>query len=123
MVENELNLKKQYQELIRQINEHNDYYYNEDAPKITDFEYDQLTQELLEIERVHPEWIKVSSPSQKVGGKAKRQAGVLVPHQVPMLSLQDVFSKEAVVDFVNDMKKQLNNPEFVVERKIDGLYG
>ena len=54
MVENELNLKKQYQELIRQINEHNDYYYNEDAPKITDFEYDQLTQELLEIERVHP---------------------------------------------------------------------
>ncbi len=121
MVENELNLKKQYQELIRQINEHNDYYYNEDAPKITDFEYDQLTQELLEIERVHPEWIKVSSPSQKVGGKAKRQAGVLVPHQVPMLSLQDVFSKEAVVDFVNDMKKQLNNPEFVVERKIDGL--
>jgi len=121
MVENELNLKTQYQELIRQINEHNDYYYNEDAPKITDFEYDQLTQELSEIERAHPEWINGSSPSQKVGGKAKRQAGVLVPHQVPMLSLQDVFSKEAVVDFVNDMKKQLNNPEFVVERKIDGL--
>ena len=121
IVENEQKMEIRYQELIQQINEHNDHYYNEDAPEITDFEYDQLTQELSKIERIHPEWIKVSSPSQKVGGKAKRQAGVLVPHQVPMLSLQDVFSKEAVVEFVEEMKKQLDHPEFVVERKIDGL--
>jgi len=121
IVENEQKMEIRYQELIQQINEHNDHYYNEDAPEITDFEYDQLTQELSKIERIHPEWIKVSSPSQKVGGKAKRQAGVLVPHQVPMLSLQDVFSKEAVVEFVEEIKKQLDHPEFVVERKIDGL--
>ena len=61
------------------------------------------------------------SPTQHVGGTAKRTAGVLVHHNVPMLSLQDVFSKEEVVDFVEQMKEQLDDPEFVVEYKIDGL--
>lgn len=61
------------------------------------------------------------SPTQKVGGTAKRTAGVLVRHNVPMLSLQDVFSKEEVYEFVHEMQEQLENPEFVVEYKIDGL--
>ena len=56
-----------------------------------------------------------------LGGTAKREAGVLVRHNVPMLSLQDVFSKEEVYNFVNEMKEQLEDPEFVVEYKIDGL--
>ena len=52
---------------------------------------------------------------------AKREAGVLVKHDVPMLSLQDVFSAEEVETFVDNMQKELDNPEFVVEEKIDGL--
>ena len=64
-----------------------------DDPEITDYEYDQLMQELKELEKEHPEEITADSPTQKVGGSAKREAGVLVRHRVPMLSLQYVFSK------------------------------
>lgn len=120
-IQMQMQKQEQYQKLIQQINYHNDRYYNQDDPELTDYEYDQLTQELAKTENLHPEWVKDSSPSKNVGGKSKRQAGVLVPHQIPMLSLQDVFSKDAVIAFVEEMKKQLVNPEFVVERKIDGL--
>ena len=98
-----------------------DRYYNQDDPQITDHEYDQLMQELKTLEKEHPAWITPDSPTQRVGGAAKREAGVLVRHNVPMLSLQDVFSKEEVTEFVNDMKEQLEEAEFVVEYKIDGL--
>ena len=92
-----------------------------DAPEITDYEYDMLMQRLKQIEKEHPEFIDASSPTQKVGGSAKREAGVLVRHNVPMLSLQDVFSKEEVLEFVREMQDKLDHPEFVVEYKIDGL--
>ena len=78
-------------------------------------------QELKGLEQKHPEYITSDSPTQKVGGSAKREAGVLVRHNVPMLSLQDVFSKEDVDAFVADMQEQLVDPTFVVEYKIDGL--
>ncbi len=80
-----------------------------------------LMQELKALEIKHPEYISDDSPTQKVGGEAKREAGVLVKHNVPMLSLQDVFSKEEVEEFIKDMKEQLDDPVFVVEYKIDGL--
>lgn len=77
--------------------------------------------ELKRLEREHPEYVTPDSPTQKVGGSAKREAGVLVEHNVPMLSLQDVFDRGEVENFVAEMKKQLDDPEFVVEYKIDGL--
>ena len=80
-----------------------------------------MMQELKGLEQKHPEYITSDSPTQKVGGSAKREAGVLVRHNVPMLSLQDVFSKEDVDAFVADMQEQLVDPTFVVEYKIDGL--
>ncbi|MCI7814620.1 MAG: NAD-dependent DNA ligase LigA [Robinsoniella sp.] len=92
-----------------------------DDPEISDYEYDQMMLELRQLEKEHPEEITPDSPTQKVGGSAKREAGVLVRHRVPMLSLQDVFSKEEVMQFVENMKEQLDDPEFVVETKIDGL--
>lgn len=92
-----------------------------DAPEITDYEYDMLMQRLKQIEKEHPELVDAYSPTQKVGGNAKREAGVLVRHNVPMLSLQDVFSKEEVMNFVAEMQEKLEDPEFVVEYKIDGL--
>lgn len=92
-----------------------------DSPEITDYEYDRMMLELKELEGEFPEFVSKDSPTQKVGGSAKREAGVLVAHRVPMLSLQDVFSKEEVEEFVTQMQEQLEEPEFVVEYKIDGL--
>lgn len=116
-----MNPAERYEELTKTIRYHTDRYYNQDDPQITDHEYDQLMQELKALENEHPEFVTPESPTQKVGGAAKREAGVLVRHNVPMLSLQDVFSKEEVEEFVNDMKEQLEEAEFVVEYKIDGL--
>lgn len=107
--------------LREQIAYHSDRYYNQDNPEISDYEYDMLMQELKALEKEHPEFVTEDSPTQKVGGSAKRTAGVLVRHNVPMLSLQDVFSKEEIYEFVEQMKEQLADPEFVVEYKIDGL--
>ena len=116
-----MDIKKRIEELRTQIEYHNNRYYNEDNPEITDYEYDMLMQELKKLEQEYPAYVVENSPTKKVGGEAKRQAGVLVRHNVPMLSLQDVFSKEEVLKFVEEMREQLEDPEFVVEYKIDGL--
>lgn len=108
-------------ELKKTLEYHIDRYYNQDSPEISDYEYDMMMQELRNLEKEHPELVTPDSPTQRVGGTAKREAGVLVRHNVPMLSLQDVFSKEEVFNFVEEMQKQLDHPEFVVEYKIDGL--
>lgn len=116
-----MDIKEEVKALRQQIEYHSNRYYNMDAPEITDYEYDMLMQRLKQIEKEHPELIDAGSPTQKVGGSAKREAGVLVRHNVPMLSLQDVFSKEEVLEFVREMQEKLDHPEFVVEYKIDGL--
>lgn len=113
--------KKRIEELRTQIEYHNNLYYNLDAPEISDYEYDLLTRELRALEKEFPKLLTKDSPTQKVGGKAKREAGVLINHNVPMLSLQDVFSKEEVMEFVSKMREELDNPRFSVELKIDGL--
>lgn len=113
--------KKRAEELRKLIEYHSDRYYNQDDPEISDYEFDQLTRELRQIEKEHPELITKDSPTQHVGGAAKREAGVLVKHNVPMLSLQDVFSKEEVYEFIQRMEEELEEPEYVVELKIDGL--
>ncbi len=116
-----MTLEEQIKKLRDKINYHSDRYYNQDNPEISDYEFDMLMQQLKKLEKEHPELVTKDSPTQHVGGMAKRTAGVLVHHNVPMLSLQDVFSKEEVVDFVEQMREQLDDPEFVVEYKIDGL--
>ena len=114
-------IKQKIEDLRQKILYHNDLYYNQDNPEISDYEYDMMMQELKRLETDHPEFITADSPTQKVGGTAKRQAGVLVKHDVPMLSLQDVFSRGEVDTFVENMQDELDSPEFVVEEKIDGL--
>lgn len=108
-------------ELRKQITYHSDRYYNQDEPEISDYDFDMMMKELKQLEKEHPELVTSDSPTQQVGGAAKRTAGVLVRHNVPMLSLQDVFSKEEIINFVEQMREQLDEPEFVVEYKIDGL--
>lgn len=113
--------KERMEELKQILLYHIDKYYNEDNPEISDYEFDKLMQELKQLEQEHPELATEDSPTKKVGGSAKREAGVLVRHNVPMLSLQDVFSKDEVIAFIEEMQKELEDPEFVVEQKIDGL--
>ncbi len=113
---------KRMRELEELLKYHNIKYYDEDAPEITDREYDELSLELRALEKEYPDLADAKSPTKQVGGHAKREAGVLIPHRVPMLSIQDVFTKEEVCHFVRDMKERFGEAtEFVVETKIDGL--
>ncbi len=114
-------VKKELNRLRKEIRHHNNCYYNNDEPEISDYEYDQLMLQLKKLEADYPELVTKNSPTQMVGGNARREAGVLVAHDVPMLSLQDVFSRQEVEEFVISAIEQLDNPEFVVEEKIDGL--
>lgn len=114
-------IKAELAQLRKEIRRHNKKYYELDAPEITDYEYDKLMIRLKELEAAYPEFITPTSPTQTVGGAARREVGKLVAHDSPMLSLQDVFNREEVENFIEDAIKKLGSPEFVVEEKIDGL--
>jgi len=106
--------------LRQQIRRHNELYYVQDAPEITDGEYDTLMQELRQLEETYPHLVSEDSPTQVVGGRP--DAGKEVELTVPMLSLRDVFSEPDVVRFVDSVKERLGDSvRFIVEPKIDGL--
>ncbi|WP_026524335.1 NAD-dependent DNA ligase LigA [Butyrivibrio sp. MB2005] len=117
----EKEIVQRYKELSDTIRYHMDRYYNQDAPEISDYEYDQLMQELKKIEAENPELVTSDSPSQIVGGTAKREAGVKVTHNVPMLSIEDVFDKADVEAWINKVHSRHPDAAFSVEQKIDGL--
>ena len=114
-------IKSEYLELVETIRHHMDLYYNQDTPEISDYEYDQLMQRLKAIEKDNPELVTKDSPSQVVGGTAKREAGVKITHNVPMLSIEDVFNYDDVRAFVNRVHEKHPDAKFSVEQKIDGL--
>ena len=116
-----MDLLQEYSELKKTIDYHMDRYYNQDEPEISDYEYDKLMIRLKEIEKEHPEWVTYDSPSQKIGGTVKREAGVKVTHNVPMLSIEDVFSEDAVCAWVDKVHAMHPDCTFSVETKIDGL--
>lgn len=107
-------------QLRGEIRHHNACYYDNDAPEISDFEYDALMRELVRLERENPEFADPDSPSVRVGGKASSDFSQVV-HEVPMESLQDCFSREEVLEFGERIVKQAECPAFVVETKVDGL--
>lgn len=111
----------EYIALKETIEIHMDAYYNQDAPTISDYEYDQLMISLKAAEKEHPEWVTADSPTRKIGGVAKRTAGVKVTHDVPMLSIEDVFTREAVTEWVAKVQQTHPGCAFSVETKIDGL--
>ncbi|MBP5291817.1 MAG: NAD-dependent DNA ligase LigA [Lachnospiraceae bacterium] len=113
--------REEYDQLKSTISYHMDKYYNQDAPEISDHEYDILMRKLKAAEAEHPEWVDSDSPTQKIGGTAKREAGVKVEHDVPMLSIEDVFSKEEVAAWVAKVQALHPEAKFSVEAKIDGL--
>lgn len=113
--------KKEIARLRKEINYHSNLYYNEDAPEISDYDFDMLMNKLKALEAKFPMLITAMSPTQKVGGVAKSDLDK-VEHAVPMQSLNDVFSFDEVEDFVNKIIQEYGeNTEFVVETKIDGL--
>ena len=114
-------IKAELSELRRKIRTYSKQYYDENASDISDYDFDMLMQRLKKIEAEYPELITKNSPTQKVGGTAQREVGILVPHDVPMLSLQDVFSEEEIRSFVTGVLSHFPTAEFVVEEKIDGL--
>lgn len=111
----------EYLELCATIDYHMNRYYNLDDPEISDYEYDQLMSKLKIVEKEHPEWVTDDSPTRKIGGVAKREAGVKVTHDVPMLSIEDVFSLDDVKAWVQKVKEVYPDATFSVEPKIDGL--
>lgn len=121
---NDIEAKERIKELRATLEYHAKKYYDEDKPEITDYEYDMMMNELKSLEKQFPELIDNESLTQKVGGHVK-EGFKQVEHEVPLQSLQDVFSYDELRDFDDRVKKQLHdggtNLKYVVETKIDGL--
>lgn len=119
---NENDAKKKILELRTQLEYYAKKYYDDDNPEITDYEYDMMMQRLKKLEKEFPNLITEDSLTQKVGGNVK-EGFKEVEHEVPLQSLQDVFSFDELKEFDNRVKKQLDkeNITYVVETKIDGL--
>jgi len=108
--------------LRKELEKHNKLYYENDAPVISDFEYDAMLRELEDLEAKYPIYATPDSPTKHVGGRVNEKFSK-VTHKNLMKSLGDVFSKEEVLEFLNRVRQSVGEAElsFVVERKIDGL--
>lgn len=113
-------IKSEYEQLCREVEQHNFNYYVLDDPTIEDDEYDRLMRRIKEIEAENPEIVSESSPTQHVGGYAINTFEK-VTHEVQMGSLQDVFSKGELYEFDERVKKAVGKAVYCVEPKIDGL--
>lgn len=116
-------LQERLEELRLLLTEHAYYYYVLDDPRISDGEYDRFFQELLQIEKSHPDWITPDSPSQRVGGAALDKFDQ-VKHRLPMLSLENAFDDQDLYDFEDRLLRFLltdNLPGYMTEPKLDGL--
>ncbi|MBQ9044932.1 MAG: NAD-dependent DNA ligase LigA [Oscillospiraceae bacterium] len=112
---------KEIQQLRKELERHNLLYYVNDAPEISDFEYDAMLRRLEDLEAAHPEYADPDSPTQHVGGYALNTFAQ-VRHEVPLESLQDVFSMDELRAFGERMDGALSERHrYVVEPKIDGL--
>lgn len=107
-------------EIINLLIKYNHEYYVDDKPSVSDAEYDRLMQELINIEKIHPDWIRKDSPTQKVGGEVIDEFKK-VTHKVQMFSLGNVFNEDEIRDFDERISKVFPKHEYVCELKIDGL--
>lgn len=112
--------KEKLSELKATIEYHSRLYYDKNTTEITDYEYDTLVNEVKAIETEYPQFITEDSPTQKVQGTSN-SSFEKVNHTVKMESLLDAFSKDELRDFDNKVKGIVENPQYVVEAKIDGL--
>jgi len=115
-----MDIQAKIDQLRQQLNLWSQQYYEQDAPTVSDYEYDMTLRTLEELEEANPHLITPDSPTQRVGGKALdvfRQ----VQHQVPLQSLQDLFAPDELIAFAQRVAEQTPNPVWVVEPKVDGL--
>ena len=116
-----MDVQKEINELRRKLNYYGKLYYVDDAPAISDYEYDMLMQQLKALEKEHPELITPDSPTQRIGGPALSKFEP-VHHQVPLESLTDVFSVDELFAFGERMDSMLpGHHSYTIEPKIDGL--
>ena len=115
-----MSVEQRIGELRRELLYHAKLYYVDDAPEISDYEYDRMYAELKALEEAHPEFFDAASPTQRVGGKPLDKFEKVV-HRVRMDSLDDVFSFEELEEFLNRVKVTLPDAIYSVEPKIDGL--
>ncbi|WKN32422.1 NAD-dependent DNA ligase LigA [Porifericola rhodea] len=114
--------KKRIEDLSQQINYHNQLYYQESTSEISDYEFDQMLEELIRLENEFPEYKYPDSPSQRVGGTVTKEFDTVV-HDYPMLSLSNTYSSEELTEFDKRVAKGLNNEdyEYFCELKFDGV--
>lgn len=120
--ENLSEIKKEIEELRKQIEHHNEKYYVDAAPEVSDRKYDKLYALLKKLERKYPQFASSDSPTQKIGGRPITLFKK-VKHSIPMLSIENTYSEEDVRDFDKRVKKMLerNDLEYEIEVKIDGV--
>lgn len=114
MIQNRIN------EIIEILNKANYEYYVLDNPTITDQEYDNYLRELIKLEEKYPEYKREDSPTTRIGGEVVESFGK-IKHEIPMLSLSNVFNESEIIAFDEKIKKEIPNPKYVCELKIDGL--
>lgn len=107
-------------ELVALLNRYATEYYTSDNPSVSDSEYDRLYRELVELETAYPDQVLADSPTHRVGGKVL-DGFEKYSHQYPLYSLQDAFSREELEAFDARVRKELPQPTYICELKIDGL--
>ncbi len=120
-----MDIKKRINELTDEVNYHNYLYYVLEDPVISDFEFDKLLKELSVLEEKYPEYARADSPTKRVGGEPVDKFSQIT-HHIPMLSLDNTYSKDDVIEFDRKVKRFLNFPadkdiEYECELKFDGL--
>jgi len=114
------NIEKRIEQLRKALNEHNHRYYVLNQPTISDFEYDQLMKELIDLETEYPEYADAVSPTQRIGDDRNKEFEQ-VEHKYPMLSLSNTYSKEEITEFKNRIDKIISDDyKYVCELKYDG---
>ncbi|PZC40094.1 MAG: DNA ligase (NAD+) [Chloroflexi bacterium] len=123
LVKISIKIQKQIEELVKQVNEYDYYYYSLDKPKISDQEYDEIFNQLNNLEIKHPQFIDKNSPTQRVSGTAL-EAFKHITHNNKMLSLSNVFNNNEIIDWCKKNMEEVSSSEIleiVCEPKIDGL--
>lgn len=115
-----MDVQQEMQSLREQLQYHNKKYYDEDAPEISDYDYDMMQRKLRALEAAYPEFADANSPTQRIGGAASEKFSK-VTHAYPLESLQDVFSFDELSEFYERVAGVVEQAEYVVEYKIDGL--
>ena len=113
-------MNERMNELVALLNRYASEYYTSDNPSVSDSEYDRLYRELVELEAAYPDQVLADSPTHRVGGKVL-DGFEKYSHQYPLYSLQDAFSREELEAFDARVRKELPQPTYICELKIDGL--